>query len=54
MAMVPMPPASPATGGPAELRRRRQIAQLAKARVHSERARQVIDLVLGLPSDRDS
>jgi hypothetical protein len=54
MAMAPMPPANPAAGGPTELRRRRQIAELAKARVHSERARQVIDFVLGLRGDPDT
>jgi hypothetical protein len=54
MAMAPMPPANPAARGTTELRRRRQIAELAKARVHSERARQVIDLVLGLRGDPES
>jgi hypothetical protein len=53
MAMAPMPPAYPAAGGPTELRRRRQIAELAKARVRSERVRQAIDLVLGLRTERD-
>jgi hypothetical protein len=53
MALAPMPPTDPAAGGPSKLSRRRQIAELAKARVHSERARQVIDLVLGLRADLD-
>jgi hypothetical protein len=50
MALAPMPPAP---GGASKLSRRRQIAELAKARVRSERARQVIDLVLGLRGDTD-
>lgn len=45
MALAPMPPVRPASG---KLKVRRQIAVLAKARVRSERARQVIDIVLGL------
>lgn len=47
MALAPMPPEN----HPDKLSRRRQIAQLAKARVHSERARQIIDLVLGLRTE---
>ena len=52
MAVAPMPPARPG-GAPTELSRRRQIAELAKARVRSERVRQAIDLVLGLRTERD-
>jgi hypothetical protein len=51
MALAPMSPVQPPSA--TKLSRRRQIAQLAKARVHSERARRMIDFVLGLPADGD-